>query len=79
MRTGKQILSKLLKLPSSDRAEIATVLIHSLDQDVDSGASEAWLAEVERRAEEVSSGSVKLESWTKVRKRIEAKQRARHG
>lgn len=79
MPTEKQILSKLLKLPSSDRAEIATVLIHSLDQDFDSGASEAWLAEVERRAAEVSSGSVKLEGWTKVRKRIEAKQRARHG
>ena len=79
MATGKQILPKLLKLPISERAELATQLIRSLDESEDSDAGAAWARELERRAEAVMSRRVKTESWTKVRKRLEAKIRARRG
>jgi putative addiction module component (TIGR02574 family) len=68
MAIGKQILPKLLKLPASERAQLATELIHSLDEREDSDAAEAWLHELDKRANDVTSGRVKVESWTKVRK-----------
>jgi hypothetical protein len=43
------------------------------------GDETAWLKELDKRANEVASGRVKVESWTKVRKRIEARLRARQG
>ena len=79
MASGKEILPMLLKLPSSQRAEIATELIRSLDEGEDTDAEEAWIVELERRAKEVLSGKAKTESWAKVRKRLEAKIRGRRG
>ncbi len=79
MPTGKQILSKLLKLPASERAELAGELIRSLDDAHDLITAKAWALELEKRVNDVVSGKVKTESWTKVRSRIEAKRRARKG
>ena len=76
MATRKQILPKALKLPIAERAELAGDLIRSLDE-ADSEAAKAWILELERRANDVFSGKAKTESWTKVRKRLEAKLRAR--
>jgi|HubBroStandDraft_1064217.scaffolds.fasta_scaffold191939_2 putative addiction module component (TIGR02574 family) len=77
MEIGK-ILPKLLKLPSEQRAELATQLIRSLDESEDSDAAQAWSREVSKRANDVKSGRVKTVSWAKARKRLEAKLRARH-
>jgi len=79
MATAKQFLPRLLKLPASERAQLATELIHSLDEGEDPDAAEAWLNEIDKRASDVESGRVKVESWTKVRKRVEARLRARQG
>jgi putative addiction module component (TIGR02574 family) len=79
MATGKQILPKLLKLPASERAELATQLIRSLDDGEDRDAAEAWLRELDKRTNDVVSGRVKTVPWAKARKRIEAKLRARQG
>jgi putative addiction module component (TIGR02574 family) len=76
MATRKQILPKALKLPIAERAELAGDLIRSLDE-ADGEAAKAWILELERRANDVFSGKAKTESWTKVRKRLEAKLRAR--
>jgi putative addiction module component (TIGR02574 family) len=48
------------KLSEAERAELAYVLIQSLDSDTeDDEAERAWLPEVERRAGEVDRGEVK--------------------
>ena len=79
MATGKEILPKLLKLPVSERAELASELIRSLDEADDQDSAKAWALELEKRVNDVVSGKVKTESWTKVRSRIEARLRARQG
>ena len=79
MASGKEILPMLLKLPSSQRAEIATELIRSLDEDEDSDAEEAWARELEKRVADIASGRVKTVPWEKARKRIEARLRRRKG
>ena len=79
MANGKQMLPKLRNLPASERAQLATELIASLDESEDSDAAEAWLRELDKRAEDVTSGWVKTERWAKIRKRIEARLRARQG
>jgi putative addiction module component (TIGR02574 family) len=77
MASGKEMLPLLLKLPSSERARIATELIRSLDETEDSDAEEAWARELEKRVADVVSGRVKTVPWVKARKRIEAKLRRR--
>ena len=80
MGTRKEILPKALKLPVADRAELVGDLIRSLENgEEDQDAAKVWIVELERRANEVLSGKAKTESWAKVRKRLEAKIRARHG
>ena len=77
MATEKGILPRLLRLPAAERAELAGELIRSLDDAKDQNKAKAWALELEKRVNDVVSGKVKTESWTKVRSRIESKLRAR--
>jgi putative addiction module component (TIGR02574 family) len=47
-----------LKLPASERAAFAQVLLASLDEDAE--IEEAWAREVERRVADIESGTVQL-------------------
>lgn len=53
-----QLRKQLLALPSTQRAELAHLLIESLNQDSDTGSEEAWNAELTRRAAQIRSGGV---------------------
>lgn len=64
------LLSTALALPAQERARIAHELILSLDDGTDADAAKAWVAELEKRAREVRSGTVKTEDWTAVRSRL---------
>ncbi len=77
MANRREILPELLKLPAQERARLATELVQSLDESEDPDAAAAWLEELDRRAREVVSGTAELEDWTKVRRRIELRLRAR--
>jgi len=70
-----RVRSDALSLPSEERARLAHDLIASLDDAQDPGAAEAWVAEIERRAREVESGSAPLEDWAAVRARWAARWR----
>jgi putative addiction module component (TIGR02574 family) len=71
------LLSTALALPVRERAKIAHELLLSLDDGADSDAAEAWVAELERRAREVRSGSVAIEDWETVRVRLAQRWRRR--
>jgi putative addiction module component (TIGR02574 family) len=75
--TKKELRERALELPPHERARLAHEIIASLDGPADDGASAAWIEEIQRRADEVRSGSVKLVSWKAVRagilKRLAAK------
>lgn len=67
------VLAQALQLPPEERADIARRLIASLDEPAEGDVGAAWLAEVERRLEDVDRGTAKLEPWELVRARIAAR------
>jgi putative addiction module component (TIGR02574 family) len=68
--TKKDLIEGALHLPPSERAEIAREIIASLDAAPEEGVQEAWLREIQRRAQEAQGGSVPLSDWGDVQKRI---------
>jgi hypothetical protein len=77
MANHRQILPELLKLPARESARLATELVQSLDESEDPDAAAAWLEELDQRVRELVNGTAKVEDWTKVRRRIEVRFRAR--
>ena len=53
-----QLAADAMKLPLRDRVQLAQRLVATLDDEVEAGAEELWLAEAERRLEELRSGKV---------------------
>jgi putative addiction module component (TIGR02574 family) len=70
---GDDLLATALALPPGERARIAHELLVSLDDGEDSDVAGAWLAEIERRAREVTEGTAVLEEWSAVRERLAAR------
>lgn len=70
-----KVRADALSLPTQERARLAHDLIASLDDALDPGAAEAWVAELERRAREVESDAAPLEDWAAVRARWAARWR----
>ena len=60
-------------LPEGDRAELAGLLIESLEGEPDEGVEAAWAEEVERRVREIDSGQVKTIPWEQVRAELFAR------
>lgn len=54
--TVVDLKTQLAQLPEQDRAELAHFLIGSLDSEVDADIDTAWVMELERRKEEITSG-----------------------
>ncbi|MFT4100024.1 MAG: addiction module protein [Burkholderiaceae bacterium] len=65
------LLESALKLSETERAELAAKLISSLDGKQDADARSAWLAEIERRVEELDSGAVTAIPWSELRAKLE--------
>jgi len=68
--TSQQLYTSALKLPDSERAELAAWLIESLDPTVDDDVDAAWGAEIQRRIEELDSGAVVAVPWPEARRMI---------
>ena len=66
----KALLDQALQLPDDERAEMAALLLRSLDAVTDEGAEEAWDREIERRLAEVDAGTVELVPWDEAKRRI---------
>lgn len=67
---AEELYQKALDLDERERAALAARLIESLDTEVEEGVEAAWLAEVERRMEELDSGKVQSIPWDEVRARL---------
>jgi putative addiction module component (TIGR02574 family) len=55
------------ELSDNERAELAGLLIESLEGQTDDNVEAAWAEEVERRIREVDTGQVKTIPWEQVR------------
>jgi putative addiction module component (TIGR02574 family) len=68
--TAEEVLKEALQLSEHERARLAAELLASLDPDVETRDGEAWIAEVERRAQAAIGGVPGL-TWDETRTRVE--------
>ncbi|HYO79319.1 MAG TPA: addiction module protein [Thermoanaerobaculia bacterium] len=63
-------------MPASDRAELAGLLLESLEDPSDDRAVEqAWATEIERRMADYRAGRVTTISWPELRARLHRPER----
>jgi putative addiction module component (TIGR02574 family) len=65
------VLADALRLDEEARAELAAELLASLEGPSDPDAEPAWDVEIERRIAAIEAGTMPLEPWDQVRRRIE--------
>jgi putative addiction module component (TIGR02574 family) len=70
-KAPNEVLADALRLEPDARADVAAELLASLDGPVDPDAATAWNAEIERRVEAIEAGTMRLEPWSDVKRRIE--------
>lgn len=74
--TREALLQEALKLPHTERADVAAELLASLEEEPADNLEEverAWAIEIERRARRVLAGESAGASWGQVRQRIEGR------
>jgi putative addiction module component (TIGR02574 family) len=60
-----------LRLPESERADLAARLIDSLDPGADDDAEAAWSEEIRRRVDDLKNGRVRSIPWDEVRRMLD--------
>jgi putative addiction module component (TIGR02574 family) len=70
-KAAKSVLAEALRLDPDDRAELAAEVLASLDGPTDADAEAAWEEEISRRIRAIDAGTIELESWDDVKRRIE--------
>lgn len=68
--TTNELFQRALSLKEDERAALASLLLESLDTEVEEGVEAAWLEEVERRMAELDSGATKGIPWEDVKARL---------
>ena len=70
----EEIVASAMELPEQERVRLARELIASLEEEVDPDVEALWLAEAERRLEELRSGKAHgvpaEEAFARVRKAL---------
>ena len=71
MSTTKHAVEELYErasaLAPNDRAELAGLLLESIEDEPDEGVEDAWAAEIERRMADYRAGHVRTIEWSEVR------------
>ena len=70
-KAAEAVLVDALRLDLDGRAEVAAELLASLDGPADPDVEAAWAVEIERRVAAIEAGTVRLELWAEVKRRIE--------
>ena len=65
------------ELSERERAELAGLLLESLDGEPDQDVEAAWAEEIERRVRQLDSGEVKTIPWQQVRSELFARLNAK--
>lgn len=60
-------------LSESERAELAGLLLESIEGEPEPNVEAAWAAEIERRVREIDEGRVKTIPWEQVRAELHAR------
>jgi Putative addiction module component len=70
--TVADLENAVLHLPLQDRAHLAQKLLESLDQLPEAEARQLWLAEAQRRADEIDQSKVQLVSGAALEDQVQA-------
>jgi putative addiction module component (TIGR02574 family) len=73
MSQYQDILTNASQLPIDDRLRLIDDLASSVPDDHPPRLSPEWLAEIDRRSNEIDAGTVETESWSAIRERLFAK------
>ena len=66
--SAQELIEQALRLPSADRAEVATEILLSLNPDESLDVDDRdWIAEIQSLREEASRGAVAMRPWSDVR------------
>lgn len=68
-KTAELVFKEALDLPEQERFQLVEDLLMTLEPERDEDIDTAWAAEVERRALEISRGSVPSLAWEEVKAR----------
>jgi putative addiction module component (TIGR02574 family) len=63
----RELYEKASRLSESDRAELAGLLLETLQQPPDPGVEEAWAQEIARRLAEYRAGRTRTIPWQELR------------
>ena len=66
-RKLQELYREATELSERDRAQLAGMLIETLDGEAEEGVEAAWAEEVERRVRQIEAGEVTLIPWEQVR------------
>ena len=66
-RPVEELYEKASELPAADRAELAGLLLGSLEERPEEGVEEAWAAEIGRRMDDFEAGHAETISWSELR------------
>ena len=72
-RNAESLLEQALSLPEADRADIAGVLLESLEPAQEAEVESAWRQEVASRVAALDAGEVETIPWEQVRDRLLAR------
>lgn len=75
----EQILGTAMTLPESQRLELAEALLSASEPPSPVLAGEAWLTELQRRSNEIDSGTAVFTSWAEVKRRVRNRLEGRSG
>jgi hypothetical protein len=71
----RKLEAQNLRLPSRDRVRLAERILRTLDRDSDAECERLWLEEVERRLDEVESGTARTMAAHVVMREVRSKLR----
>lgn len=72
-----KLLPAALALPTKERAKLAREILRSLHGADEQDVEAAWLAEIDRRAQDVEDGSAEFVDWDVARSQIAQRLKAR--
>jgi putative addiction module component (TIGR02574 family) len=69
-RAVEELYEEAANLTAEDRAELAGLLLQSIEDRADDDVEQAWAAEIERRMTDFRAGRVKTIAWADVRAKL---------
>lgn len=77
--TTEQLFGSAMALPEAERLELAEALLAASEPPPPEPAGDAWLAELQRRSDEIDAGTAVLTPWAEVKRRVRSRLEGRSG